>query len=508
MDIIRGDRESIARIDMARHQSRNGMRCLMLAGLLLHMAHVSAQESEFDLYIELVASYTDNLYLAQEGAEESDYVGQVIPGFTFTKNDGWFTTDTAYRMQALFFNSDSELNTVFHQLASDSTIEVAPSLLFVDIDASIDQSVVNPLRSIPTSNIVATENLGDVGIANVNPYLLQQIGSSEAFFRADYTWGIGEYEGFEFDAFSQVDDFTQDVWGVFVGTAARDAGLEWSAAYDNQFIDYETITDYRYERAGLTLGIPVSRTFRLIALGGVESDLIQGRNIGGLDSNYWEAGFRVNAGQRNTLELRAGERFFGKSYFANIELDGRVLDFSASYSENPTTSALDGPGTIVGSFADLEAEEPLDDVGAETELAIVPIRTEAYISKLFRSMLAVQGGRTLFFVEYTNEDRVFLEPVGGLDDQEDGQEILTTGFSYDLGPRTELELNAAFIRYDYVETLSATELQVYTAGVNRQLGAETDMRITLRHAKQTSDIVNNTPGYEENGVDIALVRRF
>ena len=482
--------------------------CLVLAfsGLLGQTA--IAQDWQVDPFIELIATYTDNLYLFPEGLESPSYVGQVNPGISIVKDGGRFTTDTNYRMQVLFFSEDSDLNAIFHQLDADASLEVISESFFIDMDASIGQSVVDPRRPIPTSNVITTQNLGNVTFANINPYLVQQIGSSAAYVRADYIRGIGRYEDFEADSFSSVDNFTQTVWGFYLGTNEEETGFEWSLIYDYQFIDFEVTQDYKFERAGGAIGIPITRSFRVIALGGAESDFLKGRDVGGLDSEYWEVGFRVNGGQGNVFELRTGRRFFGTSYFGNLEYTGRRFSASMMYSENPRTSAMDGPGSDVSIFSVRGADPTFDDPPLADEVILVPIRTEPYISRMARARLEFNAGRSMLFLAYLDEEREFIDTGSELFGLTDGQRVLTAGYRYELGPRTELELNALMGRYDFAESGVITDIRQIVVGITRQLGSETSMRISVRRAEQVTDRDDEFGNYTENAIDLGLVKRF
>lgn len=467
-----------------------------------------AQNWEIEPYVEVIATYTDNLYLLQEGFEISDYVGQLNPGINIVRNEGRITTDTSYRMQNIFFADDSDLDTIFHQLDSATTLEIAVEKFFIDLDASIGQSVLDPTRPISTSNVITTSNYGDVTYVDVNPYLIQRLGNSSAYARVDYTWGIGRYEDFGLQTFSRVDDFDQTSWSGYLGTAQRDAGFDWALTYDRQSVDYETISDYKFERAGVMTAIPVSRNFRFLLLGGLESDVFLGRGIGGLDSDYWEAGFRVSSGERNTFEVRTGERFFGSTYFGNFEFEGDVVNASVTYTENPTTSALSGPGSFDADFSVSGLDPVFDEALATDELIIVPIRAEAYISKMLTARIEIRGARSVVYFAYADEDRQFIDVVEGLSGQEDGQDSSTLGFEYELGSRTELEISVATGRYDYPFTEVHADVIQVVAGVSRQLGSKTDLRFSVRHAKQEIDNVLGTGDYVENAIEIGMVRRF
>jgi uncharacterized protein (PEP-CTERM system associated) len=479
---------------------------LLLSGFICLPAF--AQEPVFEPFVELVATYTDNLFLAPEGQEMDDYVGQINPGLRLIKNDGRYTSNIYYRAQSVFFASDSDLNTVYNQLAAEASLEMLPDLFFIDLDASIDQSVIDPRLAIPASNVVATQNLGDVSLANVNPYLIHRLGSSRTYARLDYTWGIGKYDDFGDQTFSRVDDFTQQLVGFYLGTDSGDSRFEWSVTYNSQFVDYETISDFKYERAGVGVGLPVSRSFRLVGFAGGETDVVAGRAIGGLDSEYWEAGFRVNAGPDSVLELRTGERFFGTTYFGNLQYSGRVLSASIVYSESPATSALSDPVSIPGTFGVTESVPMFEDPLPGTAPSFQPVRAEVYISRMTTGRVELAGSRSRVYAIFTDEDREFIDSDEGLDGISDGQTEITFGFDYELGPRTNLEIAASWIRYDFPVSIGQTDGSRLDLALVRQLGQKTDFRITIRYAEQESEADADFENYVEHAVDIGFVRRF
>ncbi len=475
---------------------------------LLVPATVTAQQWEIEPSLEVIATYTDNVFLALDGLEEDDFVGQLNPGITIERDQGALTTNIRYRLQSVFFESDSDLDAVYHQLDAVALLEVAPERFFIDFDAQIDQTVADPTISIPSSNVVATENLGDVYVGEVNPYFIQRLGGADAYLRLDYVYGIGRYDGFGLETFSNVDDFTQNRAAFFLGSDARETGFEWSLTYDYQFVDYEIARDYKFERASMGLTIPVGRGLRLVALGGLESDLIASAEIGGLDSDFWEVGFRLNAGQRNVLEFRTGERFFGTSYFGNIQFSGRRMLLSVLYRENPTTSALDGLGSPVAPFDVTEGDPLFEDPPKTDDIVIQPVRAEVYVARTLTARFEYVTGKTTLYATYSDEERDFDETDGTLDVQEDDQQLATFGFEYELGARTDIGLAASWSRYGFTGTDAETEVAFVTLGVIRSLGQRTDLRLSYRHAVQETTAVSGFGEYTENAVDLGAIFRF
>lgn len=481
-----------------------------LAGamILLSVSDADAQQWEIEPFIQAIATYTDNVFLDQEGLEQTDYVGQLNPGISIAKDQGRFTTDLNYRMQSVFFASDSDLNAIYHQLNANGTLDVAAERLFIDADAMIDQSVVDPRVAIPTSNVVATQNLGDIFLANVNPYYVQPLGGSDVYLRLDYVWGIGRYDGFGVETFSNVDDFTQDRAGFYLGTDDQDTGFEWSATYDYQFVDYETVPNYKFERAAIGFGIPLARGFRFVALGGLESDLTVSTIAGGLDSDFWEVGFRYGSVQENVIEIRGGERFFGNTYYGNIQYSGQRFTTSVLYRENPTTSALDGLGAPVAPFSTSTADGAFEEAPPVDEIDVLPVRGEIYISKVLTARIEYATGKTLLFLSYSDEERDFGDDPDTLEGVQDRQASTTLGIDYDLGPRTQFGVAAAWTRYFYADTTTETTIATVILSLRREVGRETDLEISYRHALQDTTSASEFGNYTENAIDIGLVRRF
>ena len=124
----------------------HGAKVGFLACVSFATSHTAfAQTWEVTPVIDIVASYSDNLYLAEPGLEDDGFVFQVNPGISIEKDEGRFSTSLNYRAQALFFEDDSDFNTVYHQLDALGTLEVASDLFFLDFDASADQFVVDPV---------------------------------------------------------------------------------------------------------------------------------------------------------------------------------------------------------------------------------------------------------------------------------------------------------------------------------------------------------------------------
>jgi hypothetical protein len=156
---------------------------------------------------------------------------------------------------------------------------------------------------------------------------------------------------------------------------------------------------YEYERTGVDLGYRFARTLSLVGGFGWESDLDASTTAGGLDSEYWNAGLRYVPNERTSAEGRYGERFFGSSWSLEVSHRARMLEFNASYSEEPTvetrTLALPefDPGQLPPGF-------PGIDFGR--------LNSSPYIARDARAGVRAVGSRTTLGLTAYQYERDYL----------------------------------------------------------------------------------------------------
>jgi hypothetical protein len=180
----------------------------------------------------------------------------------------------------------------------------------------------------------------ETGRASITPRLTKQLGGFQ--FDASYTYGRVWY--FESDdappnpdsIFVGFNEDSEDQRAyASLGTADMENAATLKAFYEWRESTFELSQPFRYERTGLDTSLRLTRTLRLVADGGVESDLTESTTEGGLDAEFWHAGFRWQPDSRTYIDARYGERFFGDSYSVEARRETRLLTLRASYSEDP-----------------------------------------------------------------------------------------------------------------------------------------------------------------------------
>jgi hypothetical protein len=283
---------------------------------------------DFGMNVDVGVVYTDNIFLADDGLEESEAAVTLAPEFFVYKDSERLQADVRYRPEAYFYNDLSDANGIFHVLDAMLNGEIVRDRLFLALDAAKYQSIVTPDGRIPTSNLPITNNRVDSTTIDIRPSWRQPVGEATMLIEA----GVSRV-GYDDDSF-QSSDYLE---GHFrLDNIQRQQGLAWAIDYRIRNIEYDFSLPYEHQRASLNLGYWVGGTLRLFVEGGSETpydNFVDSK----MDSNFWEAGFQYKPNQRLNLELAAGDRSFGESFRGSFVYVLRRGNLTASYNEIPTT---------------------------------------------------------------------------------------------------------------------------------------------------------------------------
>lgn len=470
-----------------------GLAALAAAVLGLPFAGTAAA-AEFEAYGELQTTYTDNVTLAGRGAEEADLVLEVNPGFSLrTTNDGSVVGGIDYRMQNLFYARDSGRNQTFHQMGGTGGFELVPQRFRIDTNARYAQTISDPSRPIPLSNVADTDNLVDFWSLYATPEWRQPIAGDTTIVLSHQA-GVVEYD-IDPTAANNIDDFTSNWTRFRIGNDDLAEGFQWTVDYEDRRYDYENFRPFRYERAGLDVLIPLRQRVALLLSGGVETDVLVDQSAGGLDADYWLAGFAFGLNQGGRFEIRTGERYFGRTYLLFWEQNVRRFTANVTYSEDPTTISFEQM-VLTQGLPGGAPEGPGRDIR--------PLTADVYLNKYLSARLAWIGNNNRITLTGTNTDREYQ----AAENDEDGEKDVILEWEHDIGTRTRLVTQAYFARLRFRNTQVEDDLTQYVLGLYRDVGASTVASLRLRYEQRKSDGVDAAFDYVENAVIAAVVRRF
>jgi hypothetical protein len=379
----------------------------------------SAATSEFKPWVGAAIGYIDNLNLNPPGQPQtSDFVGEAEAGFLAGYRSQRAQGAVRYRWRGLNYLEEDEYDASFHNLAANGQVAVVQDLFYVRGGAFYGQALVNPAGSTSFGNYFQSGNLRDSWGWNVSPILAKDFGY--VTFTAQYDYGRVFFD--EQGPNRPSDDSTNESAYVSLGTSNPRDQVTWRTFYRTTRTEYDSFFPYRYDQAAVELGVAVSRDLRLVGEYGVETDLTEDTTSGGLDSTYWNAGFVYEPDERNRLEARTGERFFGTSYFFSFRHRARYLTLRAGYSENPTTNNQrrlgfdeDLPPGDIPDFPDFP------DFG-ETA-------AEPFISKRTTASASYAGSRNVVTLSFTDEEQDYIQTTRVVENQH-----WTLSLNRDLSP--------------------------------------------------------------------------
>jgi hypothetical protein len=292
--------------------------------------------------IDSALLFVGNINLAENSADEIDVAGiEAAPGLYATYRSPRADARLDYSLIGRAFE-DEDYDSVSHLLGAHGRYMLVQDLLFVNAQAGYSDSIIDSSRGMNYggTGLFDRANVEETGRASITPNLTHQFGGFR--FDASYTYGRVWY--FESDDVANQDpvflvgqneDSEDQRAYVSLGTHDPDNAATLKAFYEWRESTYELSLPYRYERTGLDTSLRLTRTLRLVADGGVESDLTEDTTDGGLDAEFWHAGFRWQPDSRTYFDARYGERFFGDSYSLEARRKGRWLTLKASYVEDP-----------------------------------------------------------------------------------------------------------------------------------------------------------------------------
>lgn len=459
------------------------------------MSAPAAAETTFQPYFGLDLIWLDNVNLAGANeAKQEEFIGQVTPGLRFKQNSQRMTTFFDYRMQALFYEDDSDLNDVLHNASLSMDITAVEDWFFVGIDGSYFQSLLDPEQPQNTNNLFNVGNTTDTAAGRIMPELRHRFGG--VLFDASYSVGVVDYrDSGDAQQALLLDDSRNDEGIVQLSTADKEALVTWLARYDYQKADYDLSLPFEYEQALAEVGVRVASGLRLIGRGGVESDPFEVPANGGLEESFWAAGFQYQRGERFELRVLGGERFFGTSWEALLRAKGRVLQAELGYEETPTTQAQRV------ALRDVQAPDPtlpVEPVSPEAEL-FGRTTSEVYLLKRAHASLSAVGRLTRVGLDATAEKREYVLLAGVEDEFRSGRVYVNRRF----GARTFAEVSVGLVDADLREGGSYRD-ELYDLSVSRELGSRTTVSLNGHHLSRSGDLDE----YDANWVSLGLKMTF
>jgi uncharacterized protein (PEP-CTERM system associated) len=478
-------------------------------------------EWEINPTLSLRETYTDNVRLGGggggvgvggfggSGPKQDDFITQINPGLSLLKTGRRFNVNASYLMNNLIFAKNSNLNRTRHLLSANSTAELLEDLFFIDTNARMIQQNTTLFGPQATDNTNVTGNRANIRAYQVSPYMRHRF-KNFASTELRYTHGIVEAgAGGAGLGNSQRNSY---LLSLISGDAFRI--LNWGLNYSHNSIHIDGSNTrpgrtIELERSIADLQYNITPRFGLTATGGYERNSfisIRGKS----SSPTWTVGFTWIPGERTDISFRAGQRFFGDTYFAEANHRTRLTTWSAGYNESLTTF---NQGALSGSFNPGLVSGFGDSGSALTGNNFLTNRL--FLQKRLQASASVNGVRNTLVFTVFNMSRKALSPeeddidLVGSENASLLNKTRQTGANVSLSHRvsqqTTANINASLIRFKFLTNNTRRDTMIFSASLNKQLQENLSGALIFRHLRFSSDQFS---GSNANSITASLNMNF
>ena len=475
----------------------------------------SAVDWLFDPYVGGTATYTDNVNQSPTN-EESSMILSLTPGFTLRSEGSRRVQATMqYGLSGVARFGGDDSGDLYHNLSATGQAELIEDFLFIDGNARVSQEIIS-LQGSQADALINDSNRTTAGSYSISPYIKKRFGSF-ADAQARYTLSgtlFGE------DALS---DLLTNAFSASLDSGTRFNTLTWGLDYSYRDVAGQNTatgdTSYSYERADLSLGYALSRTFRLI--GSFGHEWVEYQSVAAAandrDDSNWSAGFSWSPSRRTSFEATMGERFNGETYYVSAQHRARTSTWNLSYAEDfsDISQATLTEGTVYyylcgSEFVATQFQIPPDSsciyLGSQTGL--IPSLAEGlYISKTMRAGVSWGISKITYSINAYDVQRYFVR-----DGSEDRSQGITGAMNYRFAANTTFNGSLALIRNQEPSNIPGLginqedDILTLTAGLGHQLGPRTSSALTFRRTQRDSNIP--TAEYTENNLTASFNMSF
>ncbi len=480
------------------------------------------------------ATYTDNARQSASNPEDALILG-VSPSVSLTsKGSRRVQATLQYGLNGVLRIGDDESDSLYHNLNALGRAELVEDFLFIEGNARVSQELVSLLGS-PAGADVNDSNRATVGTYSVSPYVQKRFGTF-ANAQARYTASGAIFEN------QASADAASNAFSAGLTSGTRFDDLSWGVNYsirrtenrDASIATYNTSTTF--ERASLSLGYALTRKFRVFGVYGHDwNDYLSTTQT---DGSFYNVGIGWAPSRRTSLEVSAGERYFGSTFGVTASHRTRMSRWTLRYYEDVsdiTQQFLEQSarvfwlcnGTLVET-PDVVNPDPVACQGPITagQLALAYQSLGVSLNDLIAAgLLNIGSANGIFLIKgltagvswdvgrlgfgLSAQDTRRLYQLFG--DAEDHVQGLTGTVRYRMSPHTTASGSLSLTRTRVDSALNAgaaraDDLLSFSLGLNHSFAEKLTGALTFRHTERDSNVA--TGDYTENSLTASVNMRF
>lgn len=306
----------------------------------LSLAQPSRADWTFTPNATVRETWTDNVMLAPQGQERSQFISELTPGFRLQNLGPRLDLRVNYNKHFYKYADDSlrgpggqEANSGQQSLQADLKAKLISEMLFLDSNASITEqgvSAFGPVVGGGVGNPFAPGISSEIKTWRVSPYLLHRFGTQA---NAELRYARDKVTSDRSDFGTSTSD--QVTLNLASGAAYRSIG--WNLYYARQNLEDSIAQGSSSQNMLATLNYLYSPQLTLTVTGGY--DKYDYQSLGGTTKGAnWSVGGSWRPSGRTSVQLNVGKRYFGDSYFLAANHRTRTSVWSLNYSDAVTTT--------------------------------------------------------------------------------------------------------------------------------------------------------------------------
>lgn len=340
-----------------------------------------AETVAFEPSIGFETAYVDNIDLEKRGGR-SDFVSQINPEFILEIASSRINANADYRLQNLFYHSNTELNKAFHQFDADTTIHIIPSKFRLRSIVSYDQQTISFDNPTGSSNLTGTDNTTDRSVFGIEPVWITNITDGL----------VAEVSAGYYLTGDQIDsDSTNFTVNIF--PFPKKGLLDWRLAIEQRSIRYDNDQARDIGRSSASFNFPLTNLLSAVAeLGYETNDTDDGLTTETDKGAFFSAGIRWFPRGTMTLSLNYEDHWYGDFLSANIAYQKNRLAFTLTYDQEITT----------------QQEQDISNLTAAPGNVTSPVQTnstDTFLQKTLAATARYTYGRGKLTLEGRQDDR-------------------------------------------------------------------------------------------------------
>lgn len=495
-----------------------------------------AVDWRFEPRIGATAIFSDNVNQSATNAENGLSLS-VTPGFSLSSHGSRRVQAVVqYSLSAVTRFGGGKGDDLYHNLNAAGKAELIEDFLFLDANAAVSQQLISLLGSLADASVNGS-NRATVGTYSISPYALKRLGTF-AVAQARYTASGSIFQD------NVAADSSANTFTTSLSSGTRFNDLSWSLGYSILKANNRNASTAAYnedvtlESAYAQAGYALSRQFRVF--GTVGRDWNEYLSTTGTSGSSYSVGFGWSPTRRTSLEMSAGERYFGRTFSLAGSHRTRATNWTLRYSENVsdiTQQFLEQSsrifwvcnGTLVETTPDLNP--PQGQAGCQGPITAGQLAN--YFSNygvsladlIAAGLLNVSTANGIYIIKsmtagvFWNLGRLDLglsaqdtrRLYQALADAEDHIQSVSGSANYRLTPLISVNTSLSLTRnsLDSALTGAAAREDDYlslSVGFNRRFNKDLNGALTFRHTQRDSNDAN--ADYDENSITATANLRF